>query len=399
MPLTIGLDWGDTAHTICVVDDAGAVRQQFEVGHSAGGLAELRNKLAAFGKPCDLPIAIERPSGLLVDALVEAGHPVVPIHPNAVKASRPRYRASGASNDRSDAYLLADLLRTDAHRFAPLRPQSDAIRALRALVRGRDDLVATRVQLANQLRATLARFWPGATAIFAEIDTPIALAFIGRYPTPHSASRLGSKRLASFLAQHSYSGRRTPAELLRRLHAAPTGLCGEDEEEASGEIVRALAATLERLVAQIALLSARIRHAVADLSEGRIVMSFPRAGHICAAQIAAELGCVRERFPTADALAMEAGCAPVTKQSGKSRCVVFRWACNRRLRAAVTCFADNSRHASPWAAALYRSARDRGCDHPHAIRILARAWLRVLWRAWQDNKTYDPDTHLAARIA
>jgi transposase len=398
MSLTVGLDWGEATHTVCVVDEAGAVHQQFEVGHSADGIAELRNKLATLGKPCELPIAIERPSGLLVDVLVEAGHPVVPIHPNAVKASRPRYRASGARNDRSDAYLLADLLRTDVHRFAPLRPQSDAIRALRALVRGRDDLVATRVQLANQLRATLDRFWPGAAAIFAEIDIPIALAFIDRYPTPHSAVRLGEKRLASFLAQHCYSGRRTPAELLRRLYAAPTGLCGQDEEEASGEIVRALVATLERLVSQIARLSARIKHAVASLPEGRVVMSFPRAGHICAAQITAELGCVRERFPTADALAMEAGCAPVTRQSGKSRCVVFRWACNRRLRAAVTCLADNSRHASPWAQNLYRRARDRGCDHPHAIRILARAWLRVLWRAWQDNRFYDPDTHLAARI-
>ena len=106
---------------------------------------------------------------------------------------------------------------------------------------------------------------------------------------------------------------------------------------------------------------------------------------------------MRERFPSADALAMEAGVAPVTKQSGKSRAVVFRRACNRRLRAAITCFADNSRHASPWATTVYARARGRGCDHPHAIRILARAWLRVLWRAWQDGKPYDPATHKVAR--
>ena len=172
MPYTVGLDWGSTAHTVCVLDQTGAVCQQFEVPHSAEGLAGLPRKLAAFGPPGELPIAIERPSGLLVDALIEAGHPVVPIHPNIVKASRPRYRASGAKNDSRDARLLADLLRTDAHRFPPLQAQSDAIRALRALVRGRDDLVATRVQLANQLRATLERFWPGAAALFTAIDSP-----------------------------------------------------------------------------------------------------------------------------------------------------------------------------------------------------------------------------------
>ena len=147
---------------------------------------------------------------------------------------------------------------------------------------------------------------------------------------------------------------------------------------------------LATLVARIAELTARIEHTVASLPDGRIVMSFPRAGQVCAAQILAELGDVRERNPTADQLAAEAGVAPVTHQSGKSRGVAFRWACNRRLRQAVTCFADNSRHASAWAAGLYRRARERGCDHPHAIRILARAWLRVLWRAWIDRQPYDP---------
>ena len=318
-----------------------------------------------------------------MDALVAAGHQVVPIHPNVVKAARPRYRSSGAKDDRGDAFLLADLLRTDGHRFRPLAAPSDAIRSLRTLTRGRDDMVATRVGLANQLRSLLESFWPGAAAIFADIDSPIALAFLERYPTPQSAARLGSRRLAAFLAQHRYSGRRSPQELLERLRAAPRGLAGEAEADAKGEMVRALVAVLAALVARIAELSARIRHAIAELPDGRILMSFPRAGQICAA---------------ADQLAADAGLCPVTYQSGKSRGVGFRWACNRRLRAALTCFADNSRHASPWAAAVYAGARARGCRHPHAIRILGRAWCRVLWRAWQNRTPYDPTKHAAAAM-
>jgi transposase len=391
-----GVDWGGTAHAVCVVDAGGRAVARFEVAHTAAGLAELRRELARWGEPGALPVAIERPSGLLVDALVDAGHPVAPIHPSAAKAARPRYRMSGAKSDGADSYLPADLLRTDGHRFRPLVPASDEVKALRALVRGRDDLVAARVRLANQLRAVLDGYWPGAAAVFAAVDSPIALAFIRRYPTPGSAGRLGEKRLAGFLAQHGYCGRRSAGELLGRLRAAPAGLVEGEEEDARGEVAVALSATLERLVARIALLTSRVQHAVAALPEGRIVMSFPRAGRVCAAQIAAELGGVRERFPSAEALAMEAGVAPVTRQSGKSRSVVFRWACNKRLRAAVTCFADNSRRASPWAAALYARARSRGCDHPHAIRVLARAWMRVLWKAWQDRKPYDPAAHKAA---
>ena len=250
----------------------------------------------------------------------------MPIHPNAVKASRPRYRSHGAKSDTSDAYLLADLLRTDGHRFKPLAPQSDEIRALRALVRGRDDLVATRVQLANQLRSLLESFWPGAAAVFAEVDSPIALAFIERYPTPESASRLGPKRMAAFCAQHAYSGRRSPQELLERLHQSPSAVCAELEMEAKGELARSFACTLARLVEQIRLLSSRIEHHVASLEDGRILMSFPRAGRICAAQILAELGSVRERFDSDERLAAEAGVAPLTYESGKSKAVAFRWA-------------------------------------------------------------------------
>ena len=203
--------------------------------------------------------------------------------------------------------------------------------------------------------------------------------------------------MRAFMAQNRYSGRRSAEELLARLRAAPKGLTGEAEADAKGEMVLALVRALGPLVAAIRDLSSRIEHAVADLPDGRIVMSFPRAGRICAAQILAEIGDVRARFQTDAQLAAEAGVCPVTHASGKSRGVVFRWACNHRLRAAVTCFADNSRHASPWAADVYRRARGRGCDHPHAIRVLARAWLRILWRAWTDRIAYDPQRHGAAQ--
>jgi transposase len=397
MGISVGVDWGSGAHAVCVIDAKGMALDRFAVGHDRAGLAALVMRLQQHGAPEMIPVAIERPSGLLVDALVEAGFVVTSIHPNVVKACRPRYRAVAAKSDPGDAFILADILRTDGHRLRPLAPQSDAIKALRGLVRGRDDLVGTRVALANQLTALLESFWPGAARIFSDLASPIALAFLERYPTPEAAARLGPKRLAGFLAQHRYCGRRSPEALLERLRSAPEGGAGEAEGEAKGELVRALARTLQALVAEIAKLSSRIEHAIAALPDGRIVMSFPRAGTICAAQILAELGDVRARFPSEHQLAAEAGVAPVTYQSGKSRGVGWRWACNKRLRAALTCMADNSRHHSPWAADVYRRARARGCDHPHAIRILARAWARVLWRAWTNRQPYHPDKHAAAK--
>jgi len=389
-----GLDWAVHTHAVCVIDASGAVRERFDIAHDREGLAELMRRLARFGTR--VRIAIERPSGLIVDALVEAGHRVFPIHPNAVKASRPRYRSHGGKCDASDAYLLADLLRTDGHRWAALSPQSDSIRALRALVRSRDDLVSTRVALGNQLYSTLEAFWPGAACIFADITSPIGLAFLHRYPSPAKAARLSEAVLERFCRTQHYSGRRRPGELLERVRAAAKGLPGPLTNESMAQVVRAMVAVLKPLVAQIAALTRRIEAFVASLPDGQIIMSFPRAGQVCAAQILAELGDVRERFPTLDRLAAEAGAVPVTYQSGKKRSVSFRWACNQRLRQAINCLADNSRHANAWAQSLYAAARARGCNHPHAIRILARAWLGVIWRAWVDRKPYDPKLHNAA---
>jgi transposase len=397
MAVMVGVDWGGAAHAVCVIGAQGQVLERFAVGHDRAGLATLVARLQQHGAAADIPIAIERPSGLLVDALVEAGLVVTPIHPNVVKACRSRYRAVAAKSDPGDAFILADILRTDGHRLRPLAPQSDAIKALRGLVRGRDDLVRARVALANQLNAVLESFWPGAARIFSDLASPIALAFVERYPTPEAAARLGPKRLAGFLAQHRYCGRRSPEALLERLRSAPDGCAGEAESEAKGELVRALARALEALVAELAQLTSRVEHLVADLPDGQVVMSFPRAGRVCAAQILAELGDVRARFPTEDQFAAEAGVVPVTYQSGKARGVGWRWACNKRLRAALTRLADNSRHESAWAADVYRRARARGCNHPHAVRILARAWARVLWRAWTDRVAYDPVRHRGAQ--
>ena len=400
MGYCVGIDWVGLAHAVCVVDDAnGMCVENFEVAHGAAGIAELLARLARIAPPEEMPIAIERPSGLLVESLIEAGHPVIPIHPNVVKACRPRYRAAGGKSDPGDAYMIADILRTDGHRFRALTPCSDEIEALSALVRTRDDLVAKRVAIANQLRGLLDGFWPGAGAVFADIDSKIALAFLERYPTPDSARSLGEKRLAAFLARNHYSGGRSPRQLLDRLGAAARGRAGPAEVEMKGELVRALVAVLRPLVERLGELSRRLEREVAALPDGRIIMSFPRAGRVCAAQILAELGDVRERYLSADHLAAEAGACPVTHASGKSRGVKFRWACNHRLRRAITTFADNSRHESQWAQDIYLAAKKRGCRHAHAIRILARAWIRVIWRAWTDGKPYDPQKHRAAMRA
>ena len=104
----------------------------------------------------------------------------------------------------------------------------------------------------------------------------------------------------------------------------------------------------------------------------------PRAGTVRAAPLLAEIGDARGGHPSEDALAAAAGVSPSARASGRSRAVVLRQGCNRRLRQALVDLADGGRQSSPWAKAVYDRARARGARHAHAIRVLARAWIRVI---------------------
>jgi transposase len=256
----------------------------------------------------------------------------------------------------------------------------------------RADHLEARVAAANQLRALLERHWPGAAEVFARVDSEIALAFLGDYPTPQAAARLGEARMAMFCRRHSYCGRRDPAELLRRLQAAPATASGLDPQvlaEAVGAQVRLLRA----LLGTIADLDRAIGAALLAHAKAHLLAPLPRIGELNLAQIVAEVGPVLDRAVDVQHACAELGAGPVTKASGKGKSVHFRWAVNTRARQALSIFADNSRHASPWAANLYAAARARGKRHPHAIRILMRAWLRVMWACWHTGTPYDPALH------
>ena len=318
-------------------------------------------------------VAIERPDGPVVEALLAAGFEVVVVSSRAVKALRARYGAAGNKSDRSDAYVLADCLRTDGHRWPPLRPDSAATVALRSHVRARKDLVEARVAAANQLRAHLRVAFPAAVGLFHSIDSAVSLRFLGRFPSVARARWLSEKRLGAWLRANRYSGRRTPAELYGRLTAAAPGIDGE-LGDAQASVTLAYVAVLKALQAQIHQLDSRIAELLDAHPDAPIFRSLPRAGTIRAAALLAEIGDCRSRFPDPESLAALAGVAPSTRSSGRHRSVAFRWACDKKLRDALCDFAGDSRHANAWAQHRYQSLRADGKRHPHAERILARSW-------------------------
>ena len=387
--VTAGLDWASADHAISVVDHRGKQLARKTVEHTTAGL---RTMVKFLGKHGAIEVAIERGDGPVVGALLAAGLTVVVISPNQLKNLRGRYGSAGNKDDRFDAFVLADTLRTDRARLRPLTQDTEATKTLRATVRARRDLVKHRVALANQLRAHLQSAFPGAVGLFADLDSAISLKFLARFECQDRADWLSERRLAAWLASVGYCGRKSPAALFANLQAAPRGTVGPDGA-ARAHLTRAMLAVLTELVEQIKTLEAQIAEQLALHTDAHIFTSLPRSGTVRAARLLAEIGDARGRFPDAASLACLAGVAPSTRQSGKHKAVTFRWAVNKELRDAVCDFAGDSRRANPWAAKIYNDAIARGKDHPHATRILARAWLGVIWRCWQDGVTYNPDHH------
>jgi transposase len=387
-----GIDWASEKHDVLIEDPAGEELLAATFAHDEDGVSALCAALACFGVEV---VAIERPDGVLVERLLESGVRVLALHPNQVKAARDRFRASGGKSDRFDSFVLCELARTDAHRFRLLEPDSDETKALRALTRAREDLVAARVALGNQLRAELDRFWPGPIRLFSAIDSPISLAFLARYPSPEDARGLGEKRLAAFLKAQHYTNRKTAAQLLERLRSAAAGRAGEIETRRRRSIVLRLTRTLEVMVTQIGELESEIADALDAHPDGEIFRSFFRSRDsvICAATLLGEIGDCRARYPHRDAIAADAGQAPVAVESGKRKNAKFRWACNKRLRSALGTLALVTRRWNPWAADRYANARARGHNHRRALRTLGRAWSRIIWRCWQTHTPYDPQRH------
>lgn len=309
-----------------------------------------------------------------------------------MKAFRERYIAAGSKFDRGDAYVLADCLRTDGHRWASLQPDFAATVTLRSHVRARRDLVETRIAVANQLRAHLQINLPAAVGLFSDLDGHASRQFLPRFRTQDDLDWLSEKRLSNWLRSVGYNNKRSAAELLDHIQRAPAGTDGP-HAVARATVAMAYLDVIETLIDQIRGLEGRIK-ALLDAHLGaHIFRSLPLCGTIRAATMLTEIGDCRARFPDANSLACLAGVAPSTRASGRHRTATFRWASNARLRNVMCSFAGDSRRDNEWAAHRYQQRRADGKRQPRAERILARTWTHIIWRCWQDDQPYEPDRH------
>lgn len=387
-----GIDWGGTHHQLCLLDADGQVLLERRIPHTVAGLDELCRVLT--GQPGQVRVAIERGEGLLVERLLALDEmQTFCVSPKISARARERYRLAGTKTDEFDAFVLADTLRHEHGYWRPLLPASDTLMQLRATVRDRERVVWNQRDLENQLRATMGAYNPAVLHLFSSLDGGSSLEFIRRYPLPAQTARVGVARMDAFLTRAHYSGRTSAETLVERIRPHPlTAGPGTNQGKAFAAV--RFAEQLDLLNRHLRAYDGEIARLLAAHPDTRIFASFHGIGPVTAATLLAGMGEDRARFPSAPALLAETGLAPVTRASGRSRQVRFRYAANRRMRHAIDWWAFVAVREDPtWSGALYTHARAAGQRHHRALRGIGARWTRILWRCWQDGTEYDPARH------
>ena len=388
----VGFDWAEDKHDVIAVDRAGKVVLTLTFPDTAEGWASLRENLGPLGM---VGVAIETSRGPAVERLLEAGCAVFPMNPKAAERFRERKAPSGVKDDTLDAWSFADALRSDGHAWRPLRPEDPQTQLLRILCRDEIGLIEQRTALALQLRQALREYYPAALEAFEDWTLPSAWAFVEQFPTPTDLARAGVRRWQKFLHVHKLY-RPTTAE--KRLEVFGRALefvsPAESVTTAKSLLATTIVKQLHTLEAQLKEYRRRIEQAFADHPDGGIFSSLPGGGKKLAPRLLGELGANRDVFESPASLQCYAGTAPVTKQSGKSRWVHVRRACNKVLRATVHLWVDESRRSCAWAEAYYQQKKRAGHGHATALRCLGQRWLKIVWRMWQNHTSYDEALHM-----
>jgi transposase len=400
-----GIDWASQTHQACLIDAGGKIIGERAFAHGGAGLAELCHWLLATSgaEPAAIAVAIEVPHGPIVEVLLERGFQVYAINPKQLDRFRDRFTVAGAKDDRRDAHVLSDSLRTDRHCFRRLAAEDAIIIELREWSRMTQDLQQERNRLANRVREQLWRYYPQALAIGDDLAADWFLEMWAAVPTPSKAARTRESTVGRVLRAHRIR-RITAAEVLRTLRQ-PALTVAAGTAEAAGAHIRTVAARLKLVNRQIReahrqldSLCARLAEDNGDKSPGQepeqrdvtILRSLPGVGRIVLATLLAE-ACEPLRRRDYHALRTLSGVAPVTKRSGKRCIVIMRQACHMRLRSAVYHWARVAIQHDQLSRRRYAALRQRGHSHGRALRSVADRLLAVACAMLTRQAMFNPE--------
>lgn len=399
----VGVDWASATHHAYALDASGAKLGHRAFPHSGDGLAELAGwiRRTTGGEPSHVAIGIEVPHGPVVESLMDAGFPVHALNPKQLDRFRDRFTVSGAKDDRLDALVLADSLRTDRRFYRLLEPMHPTVIELREWSRMAEDLSVERHRLASRFRHQLWRYFPQVIDLAEDWAAPWVLDVWDLIPSPARARTARTATVAKLLRRNRVRSW-TAESLLAKLRQTPLRVA-PGVAEACILHCRLILARL-RLVAQQMKEAVRrldeLCEAIADLTSAkdgdtqglgdpRVLRSMPGVGPIVLAALLSE---APDAIAHRDAKALRglSGVAPVTRRSGKQRTVLMRRSCPHRLRTAVYHWARVAVLHDPGSRDRYQTLRQRGHPHARALRAVGSRLIGVACAMLRAGELFDP---------
>ena len=394
----VGIDWGSEKHQVCVLDGDRRRVGERVVEHDGASLTQLAAWLWALtrGQPQRVAVAIEVPRGAIVEGLIERGFHVFAMNPKQLARFRDRHTMSGAKDDRRDAFVLADSVRTDQPSFRRLQLEDPQFILLRDLSRAEETLLEDFRRSANRLGDQLHRLYPQMLQLCSAADESWLWDLIDVAPTPAHAALLSAEQVQRVLKVHRLR-RVTAQEVLACLQTPALPVAPGAAQAAQAHCafllpcLRVLAEQLQACSQQVSALLSTLAGAPGEgegPSDVAIVLSLPGVGRKMTAWLFAEAS-----QPLAErdyqVLRTHGGVAPVTRQSGKRRVVVMRRGCDPRLRHALYHMARVAMQRDAHFKSVYAALRAKGQRHGQALRNLADRLLRILMAMLRHRTCYD----------
>lgn len=449
----VGIDWGFESHQICVKNQEGEIIGENMFPHGGDGINKMINWLMNLTgcDPALIAANIETPNGPIVDALMEQGIQTFSINPKQLDRFRDRFSPAGAKDDRLDASVLADVLRTDPQCLRQLNDTDPILIQLRSASRMKDDLTRQRTALSNKIKQVLWRYFPQYLILAFDLYSPVFRELWTHISTPDRAQRVQCSSVQKILKKYRIR-RLNVQQVLEQLRDTPLILAAGVAESATRQIrlylqhiqlideqIKETTTTIESLLQELfakpeeinqpegntpteesdaskqcAEMAMNLPAEEADppkqlaktendllaekpkeYTDMEILLSVPGIGYTVLATLISEAYIL---IQSADYRALRCFCgvAPVTKQSGKSRRVVQRKACHWRLVNALYHMSRVAAIHDPICKAKYQGLRARGHSHGRALRSVADRLLGVICAMIRDRTLYDPNQPTAA---
>lgn len=393
----VGIDWSDRKHDICLKPAAGEKLEQLEVLQKPEALDEWARGLHKRFKGMKIAVCLEQSRGPLIAALLKYDFFVLyPVNPSVLANYREAFSPSRAKDDPTDAEYLVELLEFHQDRLTPWVPDDEHTRRLQYLVEYRRKLIGERTRISNRLTSYLKMYFPQVLEWFPDIRTELICEFLLRWPSLESLKGVRKTTLLKFFVEH---GSRSKARNEKRLEEIKTAVPLTTDKvivDTSATMVCMLCEQMKVVIGSIKKLEKEIEQLYESHVDCQIFSSLPAAGENCGPRMLAAFGCQRERFKSADDAAKYFGIAPVMERSGTQEWIHWRFFCPKFIRQSFHEFANQSIHHSYWAHAFYAMQRAKGKEHHVAVRALAFKWIRIIFRCWQEQTTYNEATYLKA---